>query len=723
MDVRDNARALGLTCRLSSSGTLRPVSSPTIEGSFSIESPRFQAPGIDEAFDGATAAMTGRLDRTSREFTMTGLRITVPGLIDADATGNGSFASGVSAEAEVHARVEKLENLAARLRIKAPRGAPERRSAGPGRAFRQNPFRPFGRSDRTSICPEPCRSKVSRRNSAGFSLRGGAKLTGRYELARSNETPLSRKSPPTPLLKRGVSRRRIHSEGEFGRDPWTYPSISTTAPLGDFFEGTLDLDGVTLEGPSPEPPPSGISGRLKATGASEDPRISADLRANVPKERPGRPRLRRGGDQDRRVVDEEDGRCLPFQRDPYRESTSMRPPAKRMSFDKLGLSGKARLDLARKTADMDGLVSGIAGDRAARPEGADRLGKSSRGRAPSRRSGPRRPGPAGARGAVHAGRLRLLGRRRNGRPLARSSPPRLGPRRLEILGRPCPGSGPVQRSFLHDRRRRTRPGSEVRRIMDGKKRTSRSPEDSTSAPANRCGRPSMSPGASIPSRRRSRAAYDPRSGGVEDLAARFLSPDDRADRCLRLASCGPLPCLRPQDRVAARPRAALFAHGPGRIVAGEPDEPRGDSGSVHLGPEVGRNAFRRGPNDHLRFRRRASRFRDRSRRTDGRHPRSSTRRRSPRRSPREGPLPEEGFIRIAELRNPILTLKPVALSLRVGTNAFAVEPVSFDLFGGRLELGRTEFRLDPRTGALRGAGSLVLRELDISTFPIPPSSS
>ena len=61
----------------------------------------------------------------------------------------------------------------------------------------------------------------------------------------------------------------------------------------------------------------------------------------------------------------------------------------------------------------------------------------------------------------------------------------------------------------------------------------------------------------------------------------------------------------------------------------------------------------------------------------------------------------------------------MAISLRVGVNAFAVEPLSFELFGGRLELGRTVFRVDPRTGALRGAGSLALRELDISTFPIP----
>jgi hypothetical protein len=63
-------------------------------------------------------------------------------------------------------------------------------------------------------------------------------------------------------------------------------------------------------------------------------------------------------------------------------------------------------------------------------------------------------------------------------------------------------------------------------------------------------------------------------------------------------------------------------------------------------------------------------------------------------------------------------LKPVAVSLRVGTNAFAIEPIALELFGGRLELGRTTFRVDEPSGALRGIGSLALREIDIARFPI-----
>ena len=85
----------------------------------------------------------------------------------------------------------------------------------------------------------------------------------------------------------------------------------------------------------------------------------------------------------------------------------------------------------------------------------------------------------------------------------------------------------------------------------------------------------------------------------------------------------------------------------------------------------------------------------------------------------ESPLPEEGSLRIGEFQSPFLTLKPVAVSLRVGANAFAIEPIALELFGGRLELGRTTFRIDAQSGALRGIGSVALREIDISRFPIP----
>lgn len=84
----------------------------------------------------------------------------------------------------------------------------------------------------------------------------------------------------------------------------------------------------------------------------------------------------------------------------------------------------------------------------------------------------------------------------------------------------------------------------------------------------------------------------------------------------------------------------------------------------------------------------------------------------------ETPLPEEGFLRIGEFQNPFITLKPVNVALRAGVNALGIEPLGLEVYGGRLELGRTTFRFDPASGSFRGAGSLSLRDIDVSRFPI-----
>ncbi len=84
----------------------------------------------------------------------------------------------------------------------------------------------------------------------------------------------------------------------------------------------------------------------------------------------------------------------------------------------------------------------------------------------------------------------------------------------------------------------------------------------------------------------------------------------------------------------------------------------------------------------------------------------------------DAPLAESGRLRVAELRNPYLSLENVEIALRAGVNALGLEPLGLDVYGGRLELGRMVFRLDPAAGGFRGLGSLVLRGLDISRFPI-----
>jgi hypothetical protein len=84
-----------------------------------------------------------------------------------------------------------------------------------------------------------------------------------------------------------------------------------------------------------------------------------------------------------------------------------------------------------------------------------------------------------------------------------------------------------------------------------------------------------------------------------------------------------------------------------------------------------------------------------------------------------GPFPENGFVNIGEFRNPLLSLKSLAVPLRAGTNAFSIEPLTQEIYGGRVELGRTIFRFDPQSRGLQGLGSLAVRGLDISLLPIP----
>lgn len=84
----------------------------------------------------------------------------------------------------------------------------------------------------------------------------------------------------------------------------------------------------------------------------------------------------------------------------------------------------------------------------------------------------------------------------------------------------------------------------------------------------------------------------------------------------------------------------------------------------------------------------------------------------------DGSLPDRGFLRLGEFQSPGLTLKSIDIPLRSGLNALSLEPFGIDLYGGRLELGRTTFRLDPATGSFRGLGSLALRELDIARLPV-----
>jgi len=211
--------------------------------------------------------------------------------------------------------------------------------------------------------------------------------------------------------------------------------------------------------------------------------------------------------------------------------------------------------------------------------------------------------------------------------------------------------------------------------------------------------------------------YDPGSGGIEDLAARFLLPtigqiDVTGSVQTRPApsftlkteahlSLGPLYSLYSQAGVSEEARMKLE----GTLGAGLLVRKDGDALSVGGRITLAETNVERPMTKTM--------FLGITADLPIRYESGTTGASAP-----DAPLSEQGSLRIGEFQNPFLSLKPVEIFLRAGTNAFAIEPLGLDLYGGRLELGRTTFRFDPLTGSFRGSGSLVLREIDVSRFPI-----
>ena len=211
--------------------------------------------------------------------------------------------------------------------------------------------------------------------------------------------------------------------------------------------------------------------------------------------------------------------------------------------------------------------------------------------------------------------------------------------------------------------------------------------------------------------------YDPRSGGVDGLTARFLFPTIGEVNVAGSVTTRPAPSfdLRTDARLSLGPLYSLYTQ------AGVAQENR-----MSLEGTLGADVRIRGEGDALLVKGNLT-LAD----TSLELPSSKTlllgviadipvhyKAGVPVPDSPESPLPDEGSLRIGEFQSPFLTLKPVAVSFRVGANAFAIEPLALELFGGRLELGRTTFRVDAQSGALRGVGSLALREIDLARFPI-----
>ena len=140
----------------------------------------------------------------------------------------------------------------------------------------------------------------------------------------------------------------------------------------------MELDG-TVAG---IPLRFGVSGRVQATGPSRDPYLSVDVRTSI-----GKVALEKlafegaavqiGGTATKRSAD-----ISRF--DATLKGIVLAPaPGKKIAVDKLTLAGKARLDVARKTAAVNALISGIPDIAPLVLTAAARDGHSPRGRDPA----------------------------------------------------------------------------------------------------------------------------------------------------------------------------------------------------------------------------------------------------------------------------------------------------------------------------------------------------
>ncbi len=720
--VRDKVRGFGLKCGSSLSGTLRTASSPGIEGVVSITSPRLTAPGIDESFDGATIDLAGRLDTEAREFAMTGLKIALPGLLDLDATGKGGYSDGVGMDAEVHARIEKLENLVERFGSRLPAELRSSRLkgiaelSGKSRVDRSNGVSKGGFSGVLSLQGIETEFRGSR-------LRGSAKLTGDYHHDRSSGVIV-------PALKKGgigvkappLIKGAVGVKDPSGVSVKVRGGVSVKVPplekggRGDFFDVSLDFEGVELEGlVAGTPLRLGISGRLRATGSPLDPRFSVDIRSNAGQFALGRISV---GSTGVRLV----GTSTKDAADITRFDATLKgveldaAPGKRLSFENVTVAGKARLELARKGAIVDALITGIPD--LAPVSLAARLGKGA-------------PPPVEIRleskgleiPALRALASPFLPENLSGWDIGGKADLALEARRPASAAEGWRFTGALslaQASFNDASSTVQSEGLDTALEFEGS-------WDGSKALSFTAGLDIVQGGSlwktvyvswsEHPLKATFSGRYDLATRGVEGLAARFLFPTIGEINVAGSLQARPAPKfdLKVDSRLSLGPLYSLTSQ------AGSPQ-----SGRMRLEGTLGASLRTHKSGDTVSVEGRltlaGADIGLPSSKTDivgvtaevPVHYESGT----AETAPPETVFPEAGFFRADELRSPILTLKPLSVSLRAGVNAFSIDPLSVELFGGRVELGRTAFRVDPRTGAVRGAGSLVLRELDISKFPI-----
>ncbi len=696
VSVRDGSGTLVFAAGLKSSGRLGLVSPFSADAEFGLNAPRFNAAGLAGSLSSLTLALTGRLDRPAQELTVSHLKIDIPGLLGLEGKMTGRMGYGIFLEAEARARFDDLAAAAGLLGRLLPA---EVRTAAP---------------------------------------RGRAELSGTYVLQRSDQ---------------GAK---------------------------DSLTASLSLESVELD-PRLDGRPVHVraAGRIDASGPSGDPRLSADIRASTgPVAAAGisvkGADLRIVGSGTRTAADISllEARLADFVFDAAE--------GRRIVLDKPSLTARGTVDLARKEGVLTSLEARLPGLAPLRLAGRYGSGKSASSELRLEARGLDVPAlralaapfiPADFAGWDLGGALDLSLSVR--RPSAARDDWRVS------------GTVALTAAKFNDPSF-TVAGEELDPVLRIEASGSASKGLAFKGSLGLGRGESLWKSVYIawtkhPLELEAAGRYVPGTGVLDGLTARILVPEVGSIDIAGSAALGPAPAfdLSAEARLSLGPLYSLYTQAgvseearmklegvlgatvllrksgqglsaAGRIRLSDTNVESPTSKTLLVGitadlplhyesapaPQEGQSRLAGSPDPAKLTQEGQSRLagspdpakltqEGQSRLAGSPDPAKLTQEgQLPAGTAPEALLPEQGFLRIGEFQNPLLTLKPVDIAVRAGTNALSIEPLSLPVFGGRLELGRTTFRLDPASGAFAGVGSLVLRDLDIARFPSSrPSSS
>jgi hypothetical protein len=709
--------AVRLSTGLISSGSLGLVSPFIVDASLTLGAPRFSFSGIEDSFESASLVLAGRFDKSANQLDLSRLKLGIPGLLDLEGSARGRIGHSLFLEAEAGARLESLAAAAALLGPRLPAGL---RAAALG-----------GRAD----------------------------VAGKYTLQRTDQG-------------------------------------ST-----DNLSGTLQLEGLELS-PAVGGRPLRVraSGRIDASGPSNDPRLAADVRASLG-------RVTAAGltvlSSDVHVVGSGSRSSADISRlDARLAGLAFGASAGTgMSFDTATLTAKGTVDVAGKSGVLTSLDARLAGLAFEAAEGKriafDNASLTAKGTVDV-------AGKSGALTALEARLAGLVFEVAEGKKIALDSAsltangtfdlarkggvltslearlPGLAPLRLagryssgknasselrvEARGLDIPALRAIAAPFIPEGFAGWDLGGTLDLSLSARRPASSGDELGFSAMISLAGAKFNDPTFSVagesldpvvkiegagsaskglafnasldigqgeslwksvyiawskhPLKLTAAGRYDPGSGGLDGLAARVLLPEVGSIDITGSAKLGPAPSfdLATETRLSLGPLYSLYTQ------TGVPEEAR-----MLLEGTLGATLRVRQNGEALSVGGRV-RLAD----TNMERPQAKTlllgvtadlpvlyeSRPSGASTPVEAPLTEEGRLHIGEIQNAFLTVKPVDITLRAGVNALGLEPVSLELFGGRVELGRTVFRLDPASASFAGVGSLALRDIDIAKFPV-----